>query len=121
MLDSSLVFKIPVYENMPDSVSPRPSIHTNGNTLLNSLSVNGVSASDFFAFTQNYVLTVDPSVTSVEIAAIPNSSASEVAGTGTVAVPEDGRDRSVLRLQPLMEIAASIRLKSINRRERRWN
>ena len=95
MLDSSLVFKIPVYENMPDSVSPRPSIHTNGNTLLNSLSVNGVSASDFFAFTQNYVLTVDPSVTSVEIAAIPNSSASEVAGTGTVAVPEDGETLSI--------------------------
>ena len=90
MLNAALVFKIPIYENMPEQAVSRPTNAENGNDLLDGISVNGRSAEGFYAFTTEYILQIDPSVTTVNIEGWTNDSSAVVSGTGTVTVPENG-------------------------------
>ena len=90
MLNAALVFKIPVYENMPEQAVSRPTNAENGNDLLDGISVDGRSAEGFYAFTTEYILQIDPSVTTANVQAWTNDASATVSGTGTVTVPENG-------------------------------
>lgn len=85
--DMSLVFSIPVYNNMPESPCNVPSGGKNPNNYLKSLSVTGHPFSSKFVLgddgSKTYTLTVANNVTSVKINAKAVSSKATVSGTGT--------------------------------------
>lgn len=85
--DMSLVFSIPVYNNMPESPCNVPSGGKNPNNYLKSLSVADHSFSSKFVLgddgSKTYTLTVANNVTSVKINAKAVSSKATVSGTGT--------------------------------------
>ncbi len=87
-LNSAITFSIPVYENMPDSITSKPSDSGNPNNYLKTLSVSGYSLTPTFAInsTKNYSLIVAESVSSVTISATTVNSKASVSGTGKVSL-----------------------------------
>lgn len=98
VLDSSFTFRIPVYENMPETACASPSISggtstANPNYKLKSLTVKGKGSSGttttlsltptFNMDTGTYNITVPYKTTSVTISASAIASTSKVTGTGT--------------------------------------
>ncbi len=84
MMNSNLVFKIPVYRNMPESVCPKPTGKGANNYLLSSLSVEGHNLSPAFsAYTYEYELVVESDVEKVEVKAKTADVAASVTGTGS--------------------------------------
>ena len=82
VLDSSFVFYIPVYNNMPSSTSlPNTG---NQNNYLNSLTINGSKITSFDGATTNYNYYADSNKNSVSIGANPVKSTSSVSGCGNV-------------------------------------
>ena len=80
---SPIVFKIPVFKNMPESAAAMPTGDGNPNNCLASLSINNYSLTPTFSkFTTSYSLIVDKSVTSVNINASAIVSSTKVTGTG---------------------------------------
>lgn len=85
-LGQGLIFRIPVYANMPDSVCTRPS-SGNPNNWLSSLTVAGYNITPSFqGGTTTYSMIVGESVSSVAISANPVAATSSVSGTGTVSL-----------------------------------
>ena len=86
LLKSTMVFKIPVYKNMPKKALSKPADSGNPNNWLKSLSVDGYTLTPKFAVnkTTKYSLTVPKHVKSVKISAKPVNSAAKISGTGTV-------------------------------------
>ena len=84
-LGSTMVFKIPVYVNMPDAAVSKPADSGNPNNWLKSLTVTGYTLTPTFAVndTKNYSLIVSESVTSVKISAKTVNANAKVTGTGT--------------------------------------
>ena len=81
---SALVFKIPVFKNMPGQPCQKPTGNSNPNYMLTALSVSGYSLTPSFSmYEQTYSLIVPNSVSSVTISATPASSTAKVTGTGT--------------------------------------
>lgn len=81
--NSALVFKIPVYLNMPDSPQELPTKKGNPNSKLSSLSVDGFTLTPTFHMnTSEYTLIVDGSVSSVNVSAATIDSKATVQGTG---------------------------------------
>ncbi len=87
-LNDAITFSIPVYENMPDSITSKPSDSGNPNNYLKTLSVSGYSLTPTFAVntTTSYSLIVPESVSSVTISATTVSSKASVSGTGKVSL-----------------------------------
>ena len=85
-IDSALVFKIPVYNNMPVAAVKKPSKTGNPNNYLKSLSVEGYNLTPGFSvgYTTDYSLTVPESVASVSISATTAHANAWIQGTGTV-------------------------------------
>jgi len=84
-LNTTLVFRIPYYSNMPSGNCPKPTSDSNPNTYLSSLAVEGCTFSTpFSSVTSLYYTTVDASVEYVNIQASPVSESSYVSGIGTV-------------------------------------
>ncbi|MGN0151181.1 MAG: dockerin type I domain-containing protein [Wujia sp.] len=85
LLNSSMLFEIPVYKNMPSSAVSKPADSGNPNNWLKSLSVSGYSLTPTFGVnkTTKYSLIVDESVKSVKVSASPVNSAAKVSGAGT--------------------------------------
>lgn len=84
VLASAMEFKIPVYNNMPETQYYKPGSENNNNNYLKSLSVNGQKISPTFnKYTQDYTLTVANTVTSVKINAATSDSGAKVSGTGS--------------------------------------
>ena len=82
--NSSIVFKIPVFKNMPETAAVKPTGDGSPNNCLGSLSINNQSLTPTFSkFTTEYSLIVDKSVTSVEVNASAIVSSTKVTGTGT--------------------------------------
>lgn len=87
--NTSLVFTIPVYENMPEQVCDCPVGSGSANNKLRSLSVSGQNLTPTFSKdTTSYSVIVPNSVASVEISAQAIDSAAAVSGTGTVSLSE---------------------------------
>lgn len=83
--DAALIFKIPVYKNMPEQASAKPTGDGSPNNMLQSLSVTGQSLSPSFdMYTSSYSLIVENKVNSVQIAGKAVDSNATVTGTGTV-------------------------------------
>ena len=81
--NSSIVFKIPVYKNMPETAAIKPTGDGSPNNCLSSLSINDFSLTPTFSkFTTEYTMIVDKSVASVEVNATPIINSTKVTGTG---------------------------------------
>lgn len=81
--ETALVFKIPVYKNMPDEVATCPTGDGSPNNALSALNVSGYNLTPTFSkFTYEYNLIVKNSVSSVTVKATPLESAATVSGTG---------------------------------------
>lgn len=87
ILNSAMEFKIPVYNNMPDKLCPKPASSGDNNNYLNSLSVSGTSISPKFdKFTTSYTATVKAEISSVTINANPLGKNAKVSGKGKVSL-----------------------------------
>ncbi|MBQ9610633.1 MAG: cadherin-like beta sandwich domain-containing protein [Lachnospiraceae bacterium] len=86
LLNSSMVFKIPVYKNMPETACVKPADSGNPNNWLGSLDISGYSITPTFAVNNvtEYSLIVDSSVSSINIMASPVASTSTVSGAGKI-------------------------------------
>ncbi|NLG03910.1 MAG: SH3 domain-containing protein [Clostridia bacterium] len=86
-LNAPLVFKIPVYKNMPDIKCQKPDSETEPNSYLSSLSVEGYTiAPKFYGDIEQYYLEVEPHVNEVTINATPATASASVWGTGTTSI-----------------------------------
>lgn len=87
ILNSAMEFKIPVYNNMPDEVCPKPTSSGDNNNYLSSLSVSGTSISPKFdKFTTSYTAKVNAEVSSVTVNANPLGKSAKVSGNGKVSL-----------------------------------
>lgn len=87
ILNSAMEFKIPVYNNMPDKLCPKPTSSGDNNNYLNSLSVSGTSISPKFdKFTTSYTATVKAEISSVTVNANPLGKNAKVSGKGKVSL-----------------------------------
>ncbi len=87
ILNSAMEFKIPVYNNMPDKLCPKPASSGDNNNYLNSLSVSGTSISPKFdKFTTSYTATVKAEISSVTVNANPLGKNAKVSGKGKVSL-----------------------------------
>ena len=87
ILNSAMEFKIPVYNNMPDKLCPKPTSSGDNNNYLNSLSVSGTSISPKFdKFTTSYTATVNAEISSVTVNANPLGKSAKVSGKGKVSL-----------------------------------
>ncbi len=87
ILNSAMEFKIPVYNNMPDKLCPKPTSSGDNNNYLKSLSVSGTSISQKFdKFTASYTAKVNAEVSSVTINANPLGKSAKVSGKGKVSL-----------------------------------
>ncbi|NLZ45914.1 MAG: hypothetical protein GX896_04400, partial [Clostridiales bacterium] len=84
MLNSNLIFNIPVYNNMPASACTLPNTTASTNDLLDSITIDNYSLSPSFnKYTNEYTLKVTPDVKTVTINAKANDSSATISGTGT--------------------------------------
>lgn len=82
--NANILFRIPVYNNMPDTPQPMPN-SGNPNNWIKSLTIQGYSLTPGFDSAKtDYSLIVDSTVASVTISADPVAKGASVSGTGTV-------------------------------------
>lgn len=93
ILDSSFVFYIPVYNNMPASTSLPAT--GNPNNYLKSLSINGSSVASFDGGVTNYNYYVKAGTSSVTINAQAVNSSASISGTGYVSLTSDNTAHNV--------------------------
>ena len=88
VMQSALVFYIPVYKNMPDTPQPKPTSNLNNNNLLNSLSVSGYTITPSFnRYSYNYSLIIQSNtVSSVKINAKTEDADAKVSGSGDFSI-----------------------------------
>ncbi len=87
MKRGTLVFKIPVYSNMPETACARPAGTGSPNNKLSSLEVTGYALTPTFnRDTESYDIIVNPSVDKISVNAAAIDSKASVAGTGTVSL-----------------------------------
>ena len=85
LINSALVFKIPVYNNMTEQAAVKPPDSGSPNNWLNALSVSGYSLTPTFSGgTTDYNLIVENSVGSLNISASTVSGSARISGTGTI-------------------------------------
>ncbi len=88
-LNVPLIFKIPVYNNMPTEISPFPEGNStaNPNPYLKSLTVDGQDLTPAFDYkTFSYDVVVDQSVSEVTISAEALATATKITGTGKISL-----------------------------------
>lgn len=85
LLNSTMIFKIPVYNNMPEQAVSKPADSGNPNNWLKSLSVDGYALTPTFAInmTTDYSLIVDDSVASINVNASTVNKNATIQGVGT--------------------------------------
>lgn len=87
MRQTALQFSIPVYQNMPADACALPTGDGSPNNKLSSISVEGFTLTPSFdRDTSTYDVTVNSSVSSVNLQASAIDSTAQVSGTGTVAL-----------------------------------
>lgn len=85
IINSALVFKIPVYLNMPQSAVTKPADSGSPNNWLKSLAVSGYSVTPTFTGgTTEYSLIVDGGVNNITVSASTVNSKASLTGTGTI-------------------------------------
>ena len=82
-LNTKLVFRIPIYNNMPEAKCMKPTSDSNPNTYLSKLWVEGYSfTTEYSPINSTYYLNVGADVESVNVCAEAVSGSSSVGGTG---------------------------------------
>ncbi len=81
VMDSSLVFHIPVYKNMPE-ITRLPEETGNNDNFLNSLTVKDHTVLGFNKYEETSELVVQYNVESIEIVAVASSKLAKIEGTG---------------------------------------
>ena len=94
IIDSSFVFYIPVYNNMPNETK-LPNIG-NQNNYLKSLTINNKSIASFSGSNTNYNYYVDYNVNSINIGGSPVKDTSSVSGLGTVNLNNKNTTRDIV-------------------------
>lgn len=85
IMDSTLVFNIPVYKNMPEEISPYPTTTGNNDCYLSALSVGDYKFTPTFdRYTNNYDLVVSGETKSVVITPVASAKDATVTGGGEV-------------------------------------
>lgn len=87
------IFTIPIYENMPEIVSTKPS-EASPIAYLSDITVNGFKLNNFSGTTTEYNIIVPVGTTSiaVEASAIASNKGASVRGTGNIAITSDQQD-----------------------------
>ncbi len=85
LLNTGMVFKIPVYTDMPQTAVTKPADSGNPNNWLSSLSVSGYSLTPSFSVneTSSYSVTVPSNVANITISATTVNSKASISGTGS--------------------------------------
>ena len=87
MKKQALVFKIPVFNNMPETACAKPTVNGSPNNKLSGITIDGYSLTPTFGKdTEKYDLVVDSSVSSVNIRATAIDSKATVSGAGTISL-----------------------------------
>ena len=87
MKKQALVFKIPVFNNMPETACAKPTVNGSPNNKLSGITIDGYSLTPTFSEdTEKYDLVVDSSVSSVNIRATAIDSKATVSGAGTISL-----------------------------------
>lgn len=87
--NSALVFKIPVFKDMPETPAVCPTGDGSPNNVLKSLSVSGYSLTPTFSYyTQDYSMVVGNEVSSITVSATAMDSTAKVSGAGTITLNE---------------------------------
>lgn len=86
LTNSELVFNIPVYKNMPETVMPYPSRTGNNNCYLDNISLGEdyTYTPTFDRYTENYEAIVEGEVEEIEITPVKSYSGATVTGGGKV-------------------------------------
>lgn len=85
MKSQTLTFKIPVFNNMPETACAKPAVDGSPNNKLSSLSVEGYTLTPTFNMdTESYDIIVNPSVGTISVSASAIDSKAVVSGTGMV-------------------------------------
>ncbi len=89
LLDSAVTFTIPVYSGMPETACAKPAGDGSPNNKLSRLAVEGFAISPSFdRDTENYTVSVNSSVTSVNIDASAIDQKAKVSGAGTASLAD---------------------------------
>lgn len=90
LLNSSMLFEIPVYSNLPSQAISKPADSGNPNNWLKTLSISGYGLTPSYAInnTTDYSLIVSSSVSKISITATPVNSHARVSGAGTVSLSQ---------------------------------
>lgn len=90
LLNSSMLFEIPVYSNMPSQAVSKPADSGNPNNWLKSLSIAGYGLTPSYAVnnTTDYSLIVSDSVSQISVSATPVNGNARVSGAGTVSLAQ---------------------------------
>ena len=87
MKNQTLVFKIPVYNNMPETACAKPNGTGSPNNKLSSLTVTGYALTPTFSMnTESYDIIVNPSVDRIVVNASVIDSKAAVTGVGTISL-----------------------------------
>ena len=87
MKKQALVFKIPVFNNMPETACAKPTVNGSPNNKLSGITIDGYSLTPTLSKdTEKYDLVVDSSVSSVNIRATAIDSKATVSGAGTISL-----------------------------------
>ena len=87
MKKQALVFKIPVFNNMPETACAKPTVNGSPNNKLSGITIDGYSLTPTFSKdTEKYDLVVGSSVSSVNIRATAIDSKATVSGAGTISL-----------------------------------
>jgi len=85
MKKETLVFKIPVYRNMPEAACVKPAVDGSPNNKLSALEAEGYALTPTFnRDTESYDVIVDPSVDKISVKASAIDSKASVSGTGII-------------------------------------
>ncbi|MCI7795556.1 MAG: dockerin type I domain-containing protein [Lachnospiraceae bacterium] len=85
MKKQTLVFKIPVYKNMPETACARPTGDGSPNNKLSGLEVTGYALTPTFSMnTESYDIIVNPAVEQIAVSAKAIDSRAKIAGVGIV-------------------------------------
>ena len=90
LLNSSMLFEIPVYSNLPSQAVSKPADSGNPNNWLKTFSIEGYGLTPSYAVndTTEYSLIVSDSVNQISITATPVNQNARVSGAGTIDLSE---------------------------------
>ena len=99
--DREIVFKIPIFENMPNTISPLPTGSGSSVAVLSELSIKGYSLTPTFnKNVTEYDLVLNEIISSVEVSAKAADSSSSVSGTGTHKLQEGSNNIRIVVTAP---------------------